>query len=470
MQEKLRQLNNSSRLSCHVPGHKNGQFFRDESFRTIGQIDVTELDDTDDLHFPTGMIQEEQVRIANFYGAKQSFILVNGSTCGNLAAIYSQFQRGDSVYVQRDSHKSVFHALKLRGLKPILLPVQMCVDLGTSNGVSLDTFESIYMANPNGKGLILTTPTYFGTVRRDLEALIASAKQKGLVVIADEAHGAHFTLSGKLPPSALDLGADIVVQSMHKTLPALTMCAVLHVGGRSSADVVKLKQCLQIFQSSSPSFVLLSSVSECMNILENQRANVESAIDVVQAFRNKVNEEEHFKIGSCDADTEQDPFRFLLTSPHSGQELKKRALEVGLIPEMLYNNGILLILPIFCDQQWISQVEQKLSMMRRLLNGSQVAMLTSIAQWSIPSSIPYGFNELDGVQVLEMPLIHAEGKISAENVTPYPPGIPYIMEGEKITQHHIVELVRLQSQGYSIQAQQFEETGKISIYNLEMSK
>ncbi|WP_198510269.1 aminotransferase class I/II-fold pyridoxal phosphate-dependent enzyme, partial [Bacillus solitudinis] len=282
---------NQDSTSFHVPGHKNGLVFHSglfEDFKQVLRYDVTELEGLDDLHSPIGPILEAQQLAATFYRAGHTFFLVGGSTVGNLAMVYAICNPGDTVLVQRNAHKSVFHALKLANVKPILLAPEYDKETGHPIGVATKTFQIALSSYPEAKAVLLTYPNYYG-VGLDPKEIITVAKEKNLYVLVDEAHGAHFQISDSFPPSALSLGADIVVQSAHKTLPSLTMGSYLHVHPNQVNKVEKLQDALGMFQSSSPSYLILASLDAARayaEMLDKQR--IISILAGVRTFKREL--------------------------------------------------------------------------------------------------------------------------------------------------------------------------------------
>jgi len=242
-------------LSLHVPGHKYGRlldYSKYSAYRGILQLDATELSGLDDLHSPEGVILEAEMLLSEAYGTERSYFLVNGSTVGNLAMILAVLQKGDIVLVQRNCHKSVLNGIELAQAKPVFLGPDYDEDWGVTGGVSPEITARALAMYPGAKALIVTYPSYYGMVN-DLQRIIKQAHDVNIPVLVDEAHGAHFISGGNFPKSALQFGADIVVQSAHKTLPAMTMGSYLHLNSKR-IERDRLEHYLHILQSSSPSY------------------------------------------------------------------------------------------------------------------------------------------------------------------------------------------------------------------------
>ncbi len=248
-------------LSFHVPGHKNGFLAGGEGadyFKHILKLDATELSGLDDLHSPEGVILEAQELLAGLHGVSKSFFLVNGSTAGNLAMVLSAAEEKETVLVQRNCHKSILNGITLAKAKPVFLAPEFNEEWGVAGGVALETVKEAIRQYPDAKAIILTYPNYYGMVY-DLENIIQCAHDHGIPVLVDEAHGAHLIGGSHFPASAVQLQADLTVQSAHKTLPAMTMGAYLHFNSRFIKEE-KVSNYLGILQSSSPSYPIMASL------------------------------------------------------------------------------------------------------------------------------------------------------------------------------------------------------------------
>ena len=265
LEARLRQYCGSGIYPLHMPGHK----------RRPGpcpglpyEWDVTEVEGTDDLHDARGILKEAMDRTAALYGADYTRYLVGGSTCGILAGIRAALRHGDRVAVARNCHKSVYHAIELCGLETVWILPETVPDYRICGSVSPEAVRCLLQTDPSIRAVILTSPTYEG-VLSNIGAIAAHCHAHEIPLIVDEAHGAHLGLfSGTgFPAGALSRGADLVIQSPHKTLPSLTQTAWLHLrGDRISAGALERE--LDIFETSSPSYPLLASLDACTGLLE----------------------------------------------------------------------------------------------------------------------------------------------------------------------------------------------------------
>ena len=251
----------------HMPGHK-----RNTELLSPGlpyEIDVTEIHGFDDLYEPHGILRDAAALASELYGSKEAFLLVNGSTVGILAAIGAHAKRGDMILVAQNSHRSVCNAVSLFGLTPVFLDPGTDEFSGVSRSIDPAAVEDILERETGVKLVVITSPTYEGIVS-DIVSISGITKNHGVPLLVDSAHGAHLGFSGLFPHSAVREGADIVVMSLHKTLPALTQCSLLHLcGGR--ADPTESARLLSTLQTSSPSYVLLASIDRCLRMLAAEK-------------------------------------------------------------------------------------------------------------------------------------------------------------------------------------------------------
>lgn len=270
---------------CHMPGHKRNA--ASGGMGDLYRIDITEIDGFDDLHHAEGILREAQERANRLYGAEETFFLVNGSTCGVLAAILTVTKPGEEILIARNCHKSVYHAAILQNLSVHYYQPQMIREYDICDGVCAEEIARLLERYPNVKAVVVTSPTYEG-VLSDIAGIARAVQERGKVLIVDEAHGAHLGLAKNLPEGAMSQGAapepvkdmpdgavaqgaDLVIHSLHKTLPAMTQTALLHVSG-DRVDRERLRRFLSILQSSSPSYVLMASMDACVRFLEEEGA------------------------------------------------------------------------------------------------------------------------------------------------------------------------------------------------------
>jgi arginine/lysine/ornithine decarboxylase len=455
-------------LSFHVPGHKYGSVLKPEAndfFQQILQIDATELSGLDDLHSPEGVIKEAEDLLASLYKTNHSFFLVNGSTVGNLAMILATCAENDIVLVQRNCHKSVLNALKLAKASPIFIEPEYDRQWRVATGVSLDTVEEAISLYPQAKAIILTYPNYFGMVY-DLKALINRAHLHNIPVLVDEAHGPHFIIGDPFPPSAIELGADIVVQSAHKTLPAMTMGSYLHINSERIA-IEKVKDYLQMLQSSSPSYPIMASLDLARNYLAAyDQDDTRSLINEINRFKNGLAGLTTIEVLEY-PESQGDLLKVTIQSKCelSGFELQKRLEGTGIYTELADPFNVLFIFPLLKENKSYPLDEVIVKIKKALaglpLQAAKEELKSSDRKIS-ELAIPYDkMARLEGKPVW---ITEAVGSVCAETIIPYPPGIPLLLMGELITEDRIQDLKRLIEVGARFQGGSFLDKGLIKVF------
>ena len=338
-------------LILSMPGNKSGiGFLRDdigkEFVNNMGFLDITEVDPLDNLHCPEGVIKEAQELLAKTYDVKKAYFVVNGSTAGNLASIFDAFNEGDEVLVERNCHKSVYNGLILRKLKvKYIEPV-----IHEDKGIFLPPTENeIYKALDkckNAKGIILTYPNYFG-IGYDIFDTLIELKRRGLKIIIDGAHGAHYGITEKLPKSIAKY-ADYIVLSAHKTLPSLTQGSYLLVNNDNNVDFY-----LKAFMTTSPSYLIMSSLDYSRYYLDNYgKEDYDKLIDLANKWSIKIN-----KLNKVSVLNERDlpkgynldssRYILILSKGYSGHKLLDYLRNMNIQCEMSFAGGVVLILSPF---------------------------------------------------------------------------------------------------------------------------
>ncbi|WHY92018.1 aminotransferase class I/II-fold pyridoxal phosphate-dependent enzyme [Neobacillus cucumis] len=455
---------NKSPISFHVPGHKYGTIAKDY-FEQILKLDATELSGLDDLHSPEGAILEAEQLLQDLYQTRSSFFLINGSTVGNLAMIMAACREDDLVLVQRNCHKSVVNGLRLAKVNPIFLEPEIDNEWKVASGVHLETVKEAIDLYPNASALILTYPNYYG-MAYDLESIINYAHIHNIPVLVDEAHGPHFIVGSPFPPSAVQLGADIVVQSAHKTLPAMTMGSYLHVNG-NRIQMDRVKDYLQILQSSSPSYPIMASLDIARHYLFSyQQEDVLYFLKERNRFKQLLKEISGIKVLTYPNHL-GDPLKITIqsTSHLSGFDLQSILEEQGIFTELADPHNVLLILPLLKENQ-IYPFEETAGKIQKVLEGikdNEINIETKTIEQKISGlAIPY--RKMEDLRERKIPLLESVDQVSAETIVPYPPGIPLLLKGERITDGQIRNLVRLMESGARFQGGSFLKSGLISVY------
>ena len=244
----------------HMPGHKRNPDAGEMA--AYYRFDITEIDGFDNLYHAEGILKEAQERANRLYGAEETYYLVNGSTCGVLAAIMAVTDQGDELLIARNCHKSVYHAAMMQGLVLRYYCPGMIEEYDIYDGADAQEIGRLLDRYPDSKAVVITSPTYEG-VLSDISAIAKVVHDRGRILIVDEAHGAH------LKKGAVAGGADLVIHSLHKTLPAMTQTALLHVCG-NRVDRQRLRKYLAMLQTSSPSYVMMASMDCCIRYMEER--------------------------------------------------------------------------------------------------------------------------------------------------------------------------------------------------------
>ncbi|TKC13878.1 aminotransferase class I/II-fold pyridoxal phosphate-dependent enzyme [Robertmurraya kyonggiensis] len=459
--EALKKHNEEKSISLHVPGHKNGLLLQSTPFfQDILNIDVTELTNLDDLHSPEGAILEAEELLADAYKVERSFFLVNGSTVGNLAMMMATLKKGDIAFIQRNCHKSVLNGIELTEAQPVLLGPEQHEDWGVAGGVSLDTIKNAYALYPDCKAIILTYPNYYG-MTFNLKEIIQFAHDKHIPVLIDEAHGAHFIGGEYFPPSAVELGADVVVQSAHKTLPAMTMGSFLHVNSEY-VSVERVNHYLRILQSSSPSYPLMASLDVARSYIGTYTKEDEAFLkESVEVFKKELGTLDYVKVLEY-PNHQGDPLKLTLQSRcvKTGFELQRVFEEKGIYTEMADPINVLLVLPLL-KKNMSFPFDEIMKQLREINLPKQETKGTSDYFHKEKISI---LHKLHSNREVSVPIEDTENDICAETIIPYPPGIPLLLKGEMITKEDVKGLIHLVNSGARFQGGALLTEGKLNVF------
>lgn len=432
--ERLMQYAKNPPYPFHMPGHKGG---KKGAFVNPFSFDITEIEGFDNLHHAEEILLEAQKKCAKTFGAEESFFMVNGSTGGMIAAILSICQKDDKILIARNCHKSVYSGLTFSGAVPVYVMPEWIEEYSMFGGISPKKIEEAFEKEKTIKAVVITSPTYEGFVS-DIEKIAEIVHKNNAVLIVDEAHGAHMKFSNYFPKTALQCGADIVVQSMHKTLPALTQTALLHIQGKR-ADHQKLKQTLTMVQTSSPSYVFMASMDKCRELLEEEgKALFQTYVCCLKEFRKKikylkntflVGEEIKKKYEIFDIDLGKLVF---INKNLSGQQLQKELLKNYHI--QLEMNGFYHALAMTS----IADTKEGFLMLYEALEKIEhsIQLKEKLEKKQISFFVPqmkYTPFEAFSKQKEACILKNSVGKICAQSIIAYPPGIPIAVEGEAIT-------------------------------------
>lgn len=444
--EGLSQYIKEDNAPFSMPGHKYGRGFDLSSLKTnLREVmvcgDITEVDGLDNLHKPEGIIKEALFRLKLLYGSEKSYFLVNGSTSGNLIMLFSCFEEGDKVLVERNCHRSIFNGIIMRKLDPIYLKSKISEKIMAPVSIDTEHFFSMLEEHEDIKGIVITYPNYYG-ITSDLKLIIRECRKRGIRVLVDCAHGAHFGIHKDLPESPLVLGADMVVMSAHKTLPSLTQTAYLHVNNKDFIEKADFYS--GVFLSTSPSYMLMASLDYARAFLEYKGYNsYDKLLLKIKEIKEKINSLSYVKavdkkylkddIKKYNIDIDESRIVLNLKNGLSGHKLLEYLRRCKVQAEMSDEHNVVLICSPFNNEEDYDKLIYALTKIDEEIIKEKTK---PIYNCSLPEKIIAPF-EVFNKPKETVDLYMADGRICGENIIPYPPGIPLVMMGEKIEKEHI---------------------------------
>lgn len=470
--EQLKIYGDSYIYPFHMPGHKR----QDMGMAGVEKMDITEVDGFDNLHHAEGILKEAQEGMARVFGADHSFFLVNGSTAGLLTAISAAVPAGGKILIARNCHKAVYNAIYLRQLSvEYVYPMQ--TDLGIQGSIDPEDVKRML----EGVGAVLiTSPTYDGVVS-DIAAIADIVHAYDIPLIVDEAHGAHFGFGEGFPQKALALGADLVIESMHKTLPAFTQSAALHVKGER-ISLEKIKRFLAMYQSSSPSYLLMAGLDRCTQMLEDGcSVLIGHWSQCLKDFYQKCEDLKHLYVVPFVDAKECHPWKGIFGKDNSkililchntkmnGQQLAQMLLSnYGLQLEMdsgHYATALTSMMdtPVGFERlaealheidEWLeAEYEEAKEIIEAECRSQEndVSWQQCIDSLYQPRQKQFEIHQAMDLDSERKTFLEAEGCVSTEFAYLYPPGIPFIAPGEVITAGLAKKVVQLQAAGFEIQ-------------------
>lgn len=430
-----------------IPGHRLSEGistrWTDKVGKEIFAYDVTETPFTDDLHSPEGAIAKAQELLKDLYQADESYFLVNGTTCGNEAMILSSAVDNDKILVARNAHKSAMMGMILSGAMPTYIMPEVLSEWGLQGGISPLEVRKALEENPDCKALFMVSPTYYGVVS-DLEEIAKVCHEHGVMLLVDEAHGGHVYFHEELPNGALQAGADMCVQSMHKVTGALTQSSVLHVKSKLLTDRERLGTNLHLVQSTSPNYLLMTSL-DCARyeLAVHGRAMQQKALELARATRERIRAIAGFDcmgkevIGKAAVEG-IDETRLVITAKKlglSGYELEEILFEKYAVNMELADSENVLAIVTYANEKddmerLIAACEEISKEYAARVQNEEVLPVQSLPKAEQVMSP----REAYFAKTLDCEWKDAVGKVAGEMIAPYPPGIPVVYPGEMITQ------------------------------------
>ncbi len=464
--ENIQNFRSRLKAPFYCPGHKGGRSLPAELANDWASCDLNNLPDTDTLHCPTGSMRDAERLMADAYGVRRSFMLVGGSSLGNMAAVMSSVSPGDTILVQRNAHKSIIAGVIHSGAVPQWIVPKWDSRFGISHGLSLASVEQAIKQWPSAKALVALNPTYFGVVP-DIAAIAQLCQRHHLTLIADEAHGPHFRFGEGFPAPAENSGADIVVQSTHKILSGLSQAAVLHVCS-DRVDQARVQATLQSLQTTSPNFAILASIDLARRQMMQEGAQRLSALKVLamQAREQlatipgiRCMGAEH-TLGKGSGFDSLDATKLLIDLQGcgwSGSDAQRYLNEQhGVQPELSGASYVLCIMTLGSVRADVEHLMQGLQRMcvtepPHQQNTHELIRLAGSVAESIPEAAMTPRDAFYRAQVA-IPFSQACGCIAGETITPYPPGIPVLMPGERFNEESMELLSAVKRSGCPISA------------------
>lgn len=444
---KLEEYGKSDIYPFHMPGHKRAKI----EFPNPFQIDITEIEGFDNLHHPQGILKDAMEQASKIYGSDKSWFLVNGSSVGILSAVCGLTRRGGKIIMSRNCHKAVYHGVFLNELEAEYIYPQYIPEFGIQGGVLPEDVEKSLKKHPDTQIVLIVSPTFEGIVS-DIKRISQIVHSYGIPLIVDEAHGAHFPFAcqGEFPKSALDSGADVVIQSLHKTLPSFTQTAIIH-WKKGYSDEKKIERYLQIYQSSSPSYLFIGGIDWCIGkMAEDKGKRLHLLAERLQSFRSQAEKFQHIRIpgrelsgknGVYDVDLSKLVLSVKGTNIDGEKLSDLLRNQYHLEMEMCNTDYTLAMTSAFDREEGferlfkaLKELDEEISREDRLIPEVQKAV-------SYPQKACMNIYQAWNSQTDRIRIEDAEGKISGEFVYIYPPGIPVIVPGERLDRK-IIEIIK----------------------------
>ena len=488
--ERLTEYAGSDAYPFHMPGHKRREIPDGipGGFPDPYGIDITEIDGFDNLHHAEGILKDAMETAAAIYGADRSWYLVNGSTCGILSAVFATTENGGKILTARNCHKAVYHAICLNRLEAEYLYPEEITEFGINGGIRAEDVrkalekDAMRCAGNSGdvrgkitkiQAVLITSPTYEGVVS-DIRAIADAAHEYGIPLIVDEAHGAHLEYADQchsFPKSALEYGADIVIQSLHKTLPCFTQTAILHVKGKL-VDQDRISRYLSMFQTSSPSYLFMAGMERCIRYMDGDGRNEMVRYEKrLEHFMERMEGLQVLEVldreicGKYRTVAGWDPSKIVVSTMRAedfhGEELaetlrRKYHLEM----EMTAPEYVIAMTSLMDTEEGFERLGTALleidGALRRRTESGRKEKAASETPEGLESKLSHPVRrtlicEAMDADTERTALQDTVGKVSAEFVYLYPPGIPIIAPGEVFTDAIVEKIMAYKAAGLLVQ-------------------
>ena len=453
-------------VSFHMPGHKGASIYRehgyDDFLDNIMDCDITEIPGADNLYQAEDIIADTMTKYRELYNVRESYLLINGSSAGLIAAILTCVPRGGKLIMARNCHKSIFNGLIMAGAEPAYIHPELINDYGISGEISLSAVKAAIAANPDASAIILPSPNYYG-ICSDIRAISEAAHEAGMYVIVDQAHGAHLNffdayVHDKAAAKAADhLGADIVIQSTHKTLASYTQSAIVNLC-TDRVDKYLFEDKLQLIESTSPSYLLMASLDINADLLADYGQElIQSWEENLQWFYKASKEVEGLRVMAHPMLDHTKINLDMSAYGIDGLQLEELLNEKAIFPELVTGNIVMCMTGIGnkrCDYERLLDALKEIAAERSLCEvetavATQAVTMKQLTQCSIPTA-------KESILMEE-----AAGRICASSIIPYPPGIPIICPGEIIDEEVLNYCADLRARGEKVMG--IDDQGRVLV-------
>lgn len=463
--EKLLEYGAEDYYPMHMPGHKrNPSWFMENPYL----LDITEIEDFDNLKGAEGILLDGMERAARVYHSEEAYYLVNGSTAGILISIFAAARPLDTILMARNSHKAVYSAAFLRQLRVEYLYPEIDADTGILGSITPKHVEDKLHEFPHTALVIITSPTYDG-VTSDLKEIAKVVHIHGIPLIVDAAHGAHFGFHKSFPDNAIASGADLVIHSLHKTLPALTQTALLHRNG-TLVDRREVKCYFDMFQSSSPSYLFMAGIDRCIDFLENQAAEAfcvyADRLYDFYLFSQNLKYIKLWRPMPTEKAVSFDNSKIILWTADclvpAIKLYEKLVNEYHIQPEMVLKNYVLCMTSVCDTAEGFERLKQALAEIDMLSEEVPEEREKGYFSFLVPERELFYYETLGKKEKL-VSIMESKGCICAELVYLYPPGIPLLVPGEIITEAFILQLREYIEAGFQLKGLEDTSGNRIRI-------
>ncbi len=451
-------------VSFHMPGHKGSAIYRENGYGafldSLMDCDITEIPGADNLYQAEDIIAETMAAYRKLYGVRESYLLINGSSAGLVASILTCVPRGGKLIMARNCHKSIFNGLLMAGAEPAYIRPEIIDDYGISGEISVESVREAIAANPDASAVILPSPNYYG-VCSDIESIAEVVHKAGMVLIVDQAHGAHLHFFGAhldgASKAADDLGADIVIQSTHKTLASYTQSAIVNLC-TDRIDKYLFEDKLQLLESTSPSYLLMATLDINGDLLEKHGARlIGEWEDNLKWFYEAAGSVEGLRVMNHPMLDHTKINLDMSAYGIDGLELEELLMEKDIFPELVTGNIVMCMTGVGnkrCDYERLLEALQEIAETRaccpeKAAPATQMLTMKQLEQKAIPE-----FKE-------SVPMEAAAGRICASSIIPYPPGIPIICPGEVIDEEILTYCADLRARGEKVMG--IDDQGRVLV-------